>query len=174
MFLEKSHLCEPGVGDCFLGSHSFRRVLDQQLANEVHHFIECVTLGVVLKPLVQVAGQHYLVIRCEQLLSCAQEVHDASEGPAVLCDVRVKKLPGLRGTPLLKASSASNLVLPAVKLHRDVEVYYFDAHVPIIRFIWGILIIVIYSAIFVADENIVWLQVAMADSLAVKVSYCVK
>ena len=140
MFLQKSHLCEPGMGDCFLCSHSFRRVLDQQLANEVHHFIECVTLGVVLKPLVQVAGQHYLVTRCEQLLPCAHQVHDATEGPAVLSDVRVKKLPGLRGTPLFEAGSPSNLVLFAVKLHRDVEVYYFDAYALIIRLLWDILI----------------------------------
>ena len=128
---------------CDFSSHSFRRVLDQQLAYEVHHFIECITIGVVLKPLVQVAGQHYFVLRCEQLLPCAQEVHDASESPAVLCDVRVKDLSGLRCTPLLEASPASYLVLLTIKLHRDVEVYHFDAHALNSGFIRDMLIIFI-------------------------------
>ena len=83
----------------------------------------------------QVAGQHYFVIRFEQLLACAQEIHDASKGPAVLSDVRVKDLSGLGGTPLFEAGPSFYLVLLAFKLHRDVEIYHFDAHALISEFI---------------------------------------
>ena len=57
---------------CLFGSHSVGRVLDQQLAYEVHHFVKCVALAIVRQSLHEIAVHNDFIIRCEQLLACAQ------------------------------------------------------------------------------------------------------